>query len=106
MDREKDNSETNKLDTLTKDLKRLQIQISKVTKRINNIQSKQNIEGPIVKDKKQVLKIGDTVIVTGTYRNRKGVTGTVVKITPAQIGLKPSDRKDKFQIYKQNAKLA
>jgi hypothetical protein len=105
MDNKNIDTESNELDTLTKDLERLQIQINKVAKRINDIRSKQNIKGPIVKDKKRALKIGDTVIVTGTYRNRKGVTGTIVKITPAQIRLKPNNGKDEFQIYKQNVRL-
>ncbi len=98
-------AEERELNKLTKDLERLQIEINKVKKEINVIKSKQNIEEPTVTHKKRVLKLGDTVIVTGTYRNRKGVTGTIVKITPAQVRLKPDNGRDEFQIYKQNIKL-
>jgi preprotein translocase subunit YajC len=95
------------LKRLTEDLERLQIQINKVNQQISEIRSKQNKKEPVISNKKKTaLKVGDTVIVTGTYKNRKGVTGTVVKITPAQIRLKPENGKDEFQVYKQNVKLA
>jgi chromosome segregation ATPase len=71
------------LEELTKDLKHLQLQINNVNRQINNIQSKQNTKEPIVSNKKRTLKLRDTAVVTGTYWNRKGVTGKVVKITPA-----------------------
>jgi preprotein translocase subunit YajC len=93
------------LNKLVEDLEQLQIQIKKVTTRINEIKSKHNIKKPTTKsNKKKELQIGDAVIVTGTYRNRKGITGKVVKITPAQIRLKPDNGNDEFQIYKQNIK--
>jgi preprotein translocase subunit YajC len=98
--------EERELDILTKDLERLQIQINKVTTRINDIRLKRDNKEPITRtDKKKELQIGDSVIVTGTYRNHKGVTGTIVKITPAQVRLRPHNGNDEFQIYKQNVKL-
>jgi preprotein translocase subunit YajC len=98
--------EERELDILTKDLECLQIEINKVTTRIKDIRSKCENKEPITKtDKKKELQVGDSVIVTGTYRNRKGVTGTIVKITPAQVRLRPHNGNDEFQIYKQNIKL-
>lgn len=102
----KRNEEEEELEKLTKDLEQLQLQINQVNNRINNIRSNRNKKESIVSKKKETIKIGDTVIVTGNYRNRKGVTGTVIKITPAQIRLRPSNGNNDFQVYKQNVKLA
>jgi preprotein translocase subunit YajC len=101
----KENEQNKDLDTLVKDLKQLQIQVNIVKRQIKNLRSERNGKESTTSNRKKTLKVGDTVVVMGSYRNRKGVTGKVVKITPAQIQLRPDSGKDKFQIYKQNVKL-
>jgi preprotein translocase subunit YajC len=101
----KENEQNKDLDTLVKDLKQLQIQVNIVKRQIENLRSERNGKESTTSNRKKTLKVGDTVVVMGSYRNRKGVTGKVVKITPAQIQLRPDSGKDKFQIYKQNVKL-
>ncbi len=101
----KESDKNKDLETLVKDLEKLQIQVDVVKRQIENLKSESNRKKRATLNKKQTLKVGDTVVVTGSYRNRKGVTGRVVKITPAQIRLRPDSGKDEFQIYKQNVKL-
>jgi hypothetical protein len=94
------------LNTLMKDLEQsLQLQVDIIMKKIKDIRSNQDTKSLTIINKKKTLKVSDTVIVTGTYCNCKGVTGTIVQITPVQIQLRLDNRKDEFQIYKQNVKL-
>jgi preprotein translocase subunit YajC len=100
----KEDEQDKNIETLIEDLERLQIQVDIVKKQIENLKSKNNVKKSTIADKKRILKVGDTVVVTGSYRNRKGITGKVVKITPAQVRLRPDSGENEFQVYKQNVK--
>ncbi len=103
MSKKEDEQDKN-IETLIEDLERLQIQVDIVKKQIENLKFKNNSKKSTITNKKRILKVGDTVVVTGSYRNRKGITGKVVKITPAQVRLRPDSGGNEFQVYKQNIK--
>ena len=50
------------------------------------------------------VKVGDRVEVTSSYKNRRGITGTVVRLTPTQAYIRPEGDTGEFRVYKQNIK--
>jgi preprotein translocase subunit YajC len=97
----KESKKDTELNRLINDLENLKIQVKDITKRIEDLQGNTNHKKS---DKHRGFEIGDKVIITNNYRNRKGITGNIVRITPAQVKIKPSNGNAEFHVYKQNIK--
>lgn len=97
----KDEENDKELQQLISDLEQLKLQVNDITKRIEELKGKPINKDPI---KSKQLKVGDKVIVTNNYRNRKGITGNIVRVTPAQVRIRPDNGNNEFQVYKQNVK--
>ena len=98
---QEENREDTELNRLINDLKNLKVQVNDITKRIDELKGNTNNK-KITKNKE--FQIGNKVIITNNYRNRKGITGNIIRITPAQVRIKPSNGNAEFQVYKQNIK--
>jgi hypothetical protein len=100
----------NEIDELTEELRKLQIQANNIQNRLQQIRERQQQTDVTTEtrttqqkeDRNRPLRIGDRVTVTNRYKNRQGVTGIVVKLTPTQAVVRPENGEEEFRKYKAN----
>jgi hypothetical protein len=114
MRNEEDLPTERELQDLVDNLNRLQIQVNDVTRRIQNVREQRNRETQDQqvpaqpqnrRNRRRPLQVEDRVVVTNKYKGRQGVTGTVTKVTAAQVRVQPDGGGDSFRIYKANVRL-
>ena len=70
----------------------------------NQQQQQQQPQGRQPRQQRRVreLQAGDRVIITNNYRGARGVTGTIVRVTPATVLIDPDSGGPEIRRYKAN----
>jgi septation ring formation regulator EzrA len=96
----------NEVIRLTRELERLQIEISKVNNRLRQLEDATQVKRRISQmSMENTIRIGDIVEVTNRYKGRLGVRGKVIKVTSAQVLIEANDNGETFRKYKANVRI-
>jgi preprotein translocase subunit YajC len=111
MNSRESNESDIELEELIAELDQLQLQVNTVSRRLQSVRERQrqktrnNSDHTRQKKKKrEPLRAGDRVVVTNRYKGRQGLEGTIVKVTAAQVQVKPDNGDEEFRIYKANVR--
>ena len=85
----------------THQLQRLQIQLNNTETRINELKGRRRTLNSDDKKRRNII-VGDKVRITDNYKGRRGHEGIVIKVTPTQVKIRPSNGGEVYNKYKQN----
>jgi hypothetical protein len=104
----------NELAALATQLQRIQLELNVIKERVNTIQENNvttgeketstNAEEELKQKNKNELSVRTRVIVTNRYKGKYGVEGTIIRVTNAQVIIRPSNGGEDFRKWKQNVR--